>query len=285
MQKIRSRSRSRSGLVGFVLGAAAVAGLLVTTAVVAQGAPGRSDRGAAPAAPKLPSFVTSPTEDRYVSIAPCRIVDTRAGTGVNGTPFAALQTRTFYVGGTTGFAPQGGVSGGCGIPVGATAISATMTAVTPTGGGYLRTWPNGQAEPTATFLNYAGKSIGSGGTMSINQSSAYALKIRNYSGSTHVVVDVTGYYAKPMAALIQSNGATYDGTNRVLNSGKVATGVYWVELDRSTRYCQATANSYNTISFAKVDTFIEAQSDRIRVTTYNTAGTPIDSWFYIVVNC
>jgi hypothetical protein len=132
---------------------------------------------------------------RYVAITPCRIVDTRYGTGTNGTPFSTLQTRTYYVGGTVGFAPQGGTSGGCGIPVGATALAATFLVVGPSGGGRVHAWPNGQAEPNATTYYYGSHTGSSGTTVSINAASAYALKVRNYSATTDLVIDVTGYYA------------------------------------------------------------------------------------------
>ena len=78
-----------------------------------------------------PAFETNPSESRYVAVTPCRIIDTRNGAGVNNTPFSALQTRTFSVGGTTGFTAQGGKSGGCGIPVGAVGVAATLTAAEP----------------------------------------------------------------------------------------------------------------------------------------------------------
>ncbi len=285
-------ARARSGPIGFAFGlGVAVVGLLTVTGI----APIASADGEPPAAsvavdtpsplpPKAPLVLTTPNEDTYVPLTPCRIVDTREGTGTNGTPFQPQQTRTYYVGGTFGFAPAGGKSGGCGIPVGATAIAATITAVDPTHGGYLRAWPNGSTEPTATVLNFKDTSISTGVTLPINQTSAYSLKLRSY-GNTDIVVDVAGYYAKPMSALIQSDGVSYDGTSRVQNSGRLGVGSYWVQFDRDITYCQAQANAYNTATYARVDTFTDASTTRVRVLTYNSVGTATDSWFYLTVTC
>lgn len=218
-------------------------------------------------------------------ITPCRIVDTRGGTGTGGTPLTSLQTRTYYVGGTFGFAPQGGKTGGCGIPVGATAISATVTAVGPTHGGYLRVWPNGQSEPSATVLSYGTFSMGTGTTLTINPSTAYSLKVRNYVGPTDLEVDVAGYYVRPMSGLIRSDGTTYDGTNRVINSGRLAAGQYWVQLDRNIAYCQVVVTAYNVSAYGRADTFADPVDTRVRVNLYNSVGTLTDSWFYFLVSC
>ena len=59
-------------------------------------------------------------------------------------------------GGGTAFAAQGGTSGGCGIPLGASLVEVTVTAV-DAGSGFLRAWPAGKAMPNATFLNYDGR--------------------------------------------------------------------------------------------------------------------------------
>jgi hypothetical protein len=271
------------------LGTVALAGLAVAAALLVA-LPSHGDKAQAAtgvdAVPQLaPTVQSVNTETHYVPVTPCRIVDTRAGVGTGKTKIANNQTRAYYVGGTFGFAPQGGKGGGCAIPVGATAIAATLTAVAPTHGGFMRAWPNGVAEPSATALNYGTFSIGTGATITINSSSAYALKVKNYGGPTDLVVDVAGYYAKPMAALIQSDGIAYDGTSRVVNSGRLGVGQYWVEFDRDITYCQATASAYNIAAVSRVDTFSDAATTRVRVILYNSVGAVTDGWFYLIVSC
>jgi hypothetical protein len=260
-----------------VLGAAALSGSTVTGSAVADPSSVR---------PMLPSVVTAPNENQFVPIAPCRIIDTRIGTGVNGTPLQPTQHRTYYVGGTTGFAPQGGNAGGCGIPVGASAIAATVVAVDPSAGGHLRGYANGAAEPISSFLNFSKGLIASTGvTLPINGSSAYALKLSAYGGATNVVVDVSGYYAKPMIALINADGTTYDGTNRATSSGRLSTGSYWIEFDRNIVYCAVSVTAYNLSVFGRADTFADASDRRVRVSLYSSVGALTDGWFYVVVHC
>ena len=132
----------------------------------------------------------------FATITPCRLADTRAA-GAGGA-FAGGQQRSFQVAGTgAGFAAQGGASGGCAIPTTATAVEATITAVSPTGAGYARAWPAGTALPNATFLNFStGQSIGNTGTIPIATTAATAdLAVQVFGAGTHLVIDVSGYYA------------------------------------------------------------------------------------------
>src|SRR5690349_3627082 len=62
------------------------------------------------------------TENKYVPIVPCRILDTRKGYG----KFQINQPKAIDVRGSDStFVTQGGNSGGCGIPNSASAIEAT----------------------------------------------------------------------------------------------------------------------------------------------------------------
>lgn len=226
------------------------------------------------------------SEAKYVPITPCRIVDTRIGTGANGTPFNIGTTRNYYVGGTFGFAPQGGKSGGCGIPVGATAIAATFIAVDPAGYGGVRAWPQGQAAPTANVLNYGNYTSTGSQTVTINPSAAVALTVRNYSTSTDLVIDVFGYYVKPLAGFISPSGQPYAGSSRILGATHVGTGVYEVQFDRSIRYCSAVATVYVSAYYASTSTWYDStRPDTVRVWLWNASGAAVDQYFYIQVDC
>jgi hypothetical protein len=231
-----------------------------------------------------PTFQPS-SEASYVPITPCRIVDTRMGVGDDATPIVNGETRPYYVGGTFGFAPQGGKSGGCGIPVGAVSIAAVMTAVTPTNAGFIRAWPNGQAEPTATILNYGATSNGTGSNLTISTTGAIALEVKNYGGPTHLVIDVQGYYAKPLAGMISSSGTPYAGSSRIVSSSRAAAGVYDVVFDRNIRYCTATATVYSSNYYASITTYYSSNENSVRVYVWDSAGAPADQYFYIAVHC
>ena len=117
------------------IGVAVLAASLMTVGFVgastAQVAPVKSSAVAA-AAP-----IITVQESVYVAITPCRLADTR----VMGGDYTNLQVRSMNVSGTVGFPAQGGKAGGCGIPATATAIAASMTAISPTGKGFVRLWP------------------------------------------------------------------------------------------------------------------------------------------------
>ena len=71
----------------------------------------------------------------YTPVAPCRIVDTRAGGGA----LAGGAVRLFEV--DSSDLTAGGSSTGCGIPLGvAQAVEMTIIAVLPAGSGYLTAW-------------------------------------------------------------------------------------------------------------------------------------------------
>ncbi len=130
----------------------------------------------------------------YVPLAsPCRVVDTRGGGGV----LARSGSRAFQVAGTGSvFASQGGTSGGCGVPDGVPGVEATVSVVAPTGAnGFVRVAPNNGSVPTATFLNYTTRTgITNTGSITLSNTEVRDVSVRNFGGTTHVVIDVQGYY-------------------------------------------------------------------------------------------
>ncbi|MGI8807372.1 MAG: hypothetical protein ACR2KK_05955 [Acidimicrobiales bacterium] len=79
-----------------------------------------------------------------------------------------------------------------------TAVVLNVVAVDPLAGGFLTVWPEGEARPLASTLNFAGaQSVPNlvvakvaGGKISIyNGSTPIGLP-----GSTHLVADVAGWY-------------------------------------------------------------------------------------------
>ncbi|MEA2560809.1 MAG: hypothetical protein QOH06_2313 [Acidobacteriota bacterium] len=139
----------------------------------------------------------------FVPLPPCRIIDTRLGSGG---PIAAGQTRDFQVAGVTEFPPQGGNQGGCGVPPGsaepnAPAVVVNFVAVGPAGPGNLTAWAWGQPQPNTSVINYSnvpGLNIANGVVVSIAGTNLVPadLHIRAGSAATHVVADVTGYFTR-----------------------------------------------------------------------------------------
>jgi hypothetical protein len=239
-----------------------LAGVLVATAQPGRhggdstGPSGAPATGASPAAiaPEATStspvatFQPSPAQTAFVPITPCRVVDTRNSTAGK---VAAGSTRAFHVRGATGFTAQGGKSVGCGIPATATAVSFSMTATQTAGSGYLRAWPYGYAQPTATLLNYPATSGGitSGAVVQLG-GGAYDLNVEAFGHATHVVIDVTGYYSTQLHLIILADGTVWYG-----NSGDVVSlqhttgsGVYALVVDRSTAGCNVLTSDNDQVT-------------------------------------
>jgi glucose/arabinose dehydrogenase len=115
----------------------------------------------------------------YTSLTPARILDTRDGA----TPVGPAGTVDMQVTGRGGV-PASGVS----------AVAVNVTVTEPTASGFLTVFPAGTPRPLASNLNFdPGKTVpnlvvarlGAGGRLSMY----------NSAGSTHVVVDVAGWYS------------------------------------------------------------------------------------------
>ena len=130
----------------------------------------------------------------YSPITPCRIVDTRKASSA----ISAGGLRSYEVyGNEATIGSQGGNSAGCPSPQGEPrAVHLNVTAVPVSGQGHLRLFPFNALTPNASMLNY---STGAG-----NMANAVSVKTcylctkdvsaRNYGGTTHIVIDVMGYY-------------------------------------------------------------------------------------------
>src|SRR5687768_3226050 len=96
-----------------------------------------------------------------ITTNPCVLFDTRPVKGGTG-PFAAEETRTFYVTGSgSNFAAQGGNPGGCGIPGwsgGVPVVKAVFinyVAIGAQGGGQIKAWAADKTEPDqGAVVNY-----------------------------------------------------------------------------------------------------------------------------------
>jgi hypothetical protein len=238
---------------------------------------------AAPAAAIDPQL--SP-ETVYTAVKPCRVADTRAGGGILGTNV----TRSFYVAGTFGFAPQGGTSGGCGVPIGATSVTVTIAAVGPRGAGNLIAWAAGGAQPNASVLNYFAEfAVSSGATVPLAATSSPQLSVRNTGPAVHVVLDVTGYYRPQIQALIGGDGSIQAGTGRIVSTSHAGTGFYYLTLDRPARQCSPSAVTYNFGHYASVGLSSSSTPNVVSVSTWNvnSAGSAVlaDLPFFFTATC
>lgn len=176
-------------------GAAATAVVVVNSTTITAVTPARAT-GAVTVAVTNPSaqsgskssayfYAPPPAVSDFYTLIPCRVLDTRNPNGPLGGPaLGASGQRTFDVTGT------------CGIPNAAKAISVNVTIVGPTAAGYLGIFP-GNAFPMGTNSGVfeAGLTCSNNAILTLATDGSGTIGILNGSaGSAHVLVDVNGYF-------------------------------------------------------------------------------------------
>lgn len=143
-----------------------------------------------------------------VPVRPCRIADTQRRGGI----ISAGTVRHFDVALTGSYAHQGGSSDDCNGVGSAGAFGAaliTVTAVTPPANGHLAVYPLGNTPPVADAVPFsAGVSTSMTLHVKLDQSSALEELSIAASASTHVTLDIVGYFRptrpSPMALSCQT---------------------------------------------------------------------------------
>ena len=138
-------------------------------------APGTATVQVGPAGTVLAFFV----------LAPCRVVDTRLVPGPLGAPsLAASQTRLFPV------------TGACGLPAAAKAVSANVTVTGPLAPGYLTLFAGDvAAPPLASTINFRPGQTRANNAIVPLALDGSGMKIFNGSaGNVDVIVDVNGWF-------------------------------------------------------------------------------------------
>ncbi|MGA2373256.1 MAG: hypothetical protein ACLPPV_09480 [Candidatus Korobacteraceae bacterium] len=123
---------------------------------------------------------------QFVSVTPCRLVDTR-----NGSPIQGGASQSFIL-------PQ---LGNCGIPATAAAYSLNVTVVPITTLGYLTIWPTGENQPVASTLNSPdGRIKANAAIVPAGYQGAVSVYVTD---TTNVILDIDGYYAPPASNTYQ----------------------------------------------------------------------------------
>lgn len=129
----------------------------------------------------------APRQYRALSL-PCRAVDTRSLT-TQGPALVPGQLRKFQI------------QGNCGVPSGAKAVFAEVSVVAPTVAGHLVVFPEAEAQPDSSLLNFPGGEpwLTNGAILPLSplSSSTRDLAVTMgavAAGQTHLVIDVLGYF-------------------------------------------------------------------------------------------
>ncbi len=127
-------------------------------------------------------YTTSGTGSLYVPLSPSRVLDTRNGTGGFSAPVGPGGTLSLPVDGVDGV-PSSGV----------TAVVLNVTVTDPTDASFITAYPDGEAVPTASNLNFtAGETIPNLVVVPVGADGA--VDFYNHTGSTDLVADLEGYY-------------------------------------------------------------------------------------------
>jgi gametolysin peptidase M11 len=130
-----------------------------------------------------PTPTGPPPPNHFYTLTPCRVADTRGPTGSLGGPaIGSHQTRLFTV------------TGICGIPASARAISANVTVAGPTVAGDLRVYAAGAAPPAASTINYRAGQTRANNTVVGLGAGVLAVYSDQPSGTTQLILDVNGYF-------------------------------------------------------------------------------------------
>jgi hypothetical protein len=121
----------------------------------------------------------------YYTLTPCRVADTRGATGTYGGPaLVANADRVF---------PMTGV---CGIPATAKALSVNVTVTQPNTAGNLRLYPAGFPLPNASVINFNnGQTRANNAVVMLNATGQMTVRDdQGVGGRVHFIVDVNGYF-------------------------------------------------------------------------------------------
>lgn len=136
----------------------------------------------------MPAMADGPF--RFYALTPCRVVDTKGAQG------PAL------TGNTTGTIRSFNIRQACGVPDDARAVALNVTVQVPSQKGHLRLYPSDLgAPPTVSNINFAGgeTALANGAIVPLaDLASANDLSVFTFmvaSGTTHLFLDVTGYFA------------------------------------------------------------------------------------------
>jgi hypothetical protein len=136
----------------------------------------------------------SSSPSSFISIVPCRLMDTRPAPNNVGTLSQPLGPNGTYV------AHVWGTNGNCTIPSTAVTVVMNVTAVSPTAASYLSIYPSDSARPLVSSLNYEpGKGPTPNG-VTVALSADGQVAFYNNAGSVDLIADVVGYYVAAAGA-------------------------------------------------------------------------------------
>jgi len=149
--------------------------------------PTRTHPGQQPSPTPTPTPTRTPLPFGFYTLEPCRVVDTRDPTGPFGGPsLQAGAVRTFTI------------TGRCGVPAEATAVSLNVVVSEPDAPGHLTVFPAGSPLPLSSTINYsAGQTRANNAIVPVGVGGGISVLCGQSSGTAQFIVDVNGYFQSP----------------------------------------------------------------------------------------
>jgi hypothetical protein len=128
----------------------------------------------------------------FVSMTPCRLLDTR--------PANKIGVLTTFTESKTQAATVWGKNGQCTIPNTATGVAMNVTSVGGTKGSFLTVWPSDATRPGTSNLNWVPGAPPTPNKVDVALSYNGKVSMYNRFGNVDVIADIVGYYEPVVAA-------------------------------------------------------------------------------------
>lgn len=207
----------------------------------------------------------------FTPLVPCRLLDTRFGTGNFAGPIADLTTISIETN-LNDFTAQGGNAGPCGMPTDtdASAIVIIVTAVEPPNTGNLRVFPFSAPFPNASVVNFIPDQDIANNTV-VPQCIGCASDISIFVASqANVIVDVIGYFNPPVVSkesqtTFKEGPAVATGTSSITIVEKSITVPgpgRIVAIGSSEAFCDSCAGSATADGYMNITTSSSANASQ-----------------------
>ena len=190
----------------------------------------------------------------FIPLTPCRIADTRGNGfgGANGPPsLTAGPTRDFAI------------TGSCGIPASAVAVSFNFGVTSLVQNGNLVAWPTGTAKPVVSSLNWTpGEvNISNGAVIPLGgEAGEISVFVNGPPQTVDLIIDTNGYYGSPTADLSNVFLGPFAGNATMTGGGNTGIGDDALAGNTDGNFNTATGNdalaNNNTGSFNTANGFV-----------------------------
>ena len=240
---------------------------------------------AAPAtwSPPRPREVTTRSEAPplpFIAVTPCRVADTRGNgfTGAYGPPSIGADTSRSFT-----------ITGQCGIPAGAQAVSFNFAALNVSGLGDLRAYPAGGAVPLVSTMNYSANTPNIANAAIVPLGTGGAITLQADATTVDIIIDLNGYFSGTLAdpshqfkitnsatvATIdaQNTSTTCVGACAIVGSTGSTSGAVAVD-----GYAYATGAASNNFGVRGISNSTSTNATGVRGVAAGTTGTTYGVW-------